>query len=382
MYGILEYGNMIADEVRMRAYEQALRLAITPGCTVLDIGTGFGIHALLACRLGAGRVFAVELDDAIHLARDLAARNGYSDRIEFLHDLSTNITLPKRADVVVSDLRGVLPFFGHHIPAVADARRRHLADSGTMISARDTLWAAVVESPEWYRQYEEPWSGGSPGLDLESARIMATSSWCKARFKEDELLVAPSPWASLDYNTIEATDVRADLAWPAQRAGTAHGIVVWFDAVVAPGIEFSNAPGRPRAIYGSAFFPLAKPVPLAMGDTVQLALGAHLIGEDYVWIWNTTVHEAGNQGRIKASFRQSTLQGTPLDMGQLRKQADTHVPMLSEAWNIDRYILDSMNGSSSVGEIATDLMKRFPTRFSNWRDALARVGALSRQYSQ
>lgn len=365
----------------MRAYEGALRNAIRPGCTVLDIGTGFGIHALLACRMGAGRVFAVEPDDAIHLARDLAARNGCSDRIEFFHDLSTNVVLPQRADVIVSDLRGVLPFFAHHIPAIADARRRHLAPGGTLISARDTVWAAVVESPEWYREYEDSWNG-APGLDLENARLMATSSWCKARFKEEELLVAPSLWATLDYSTIEACDANADLVWPALRAGTAHGLAVWFDAVVAPGIEFSNAPGKPKSVYGSAFFPLSRPVALALGDTIRLTLRAHLIGDDYMWVWNTTVHEAGDPGRIKAAFRQSTLQGAPLDMGQLRKQADTHIPLPGEEWEIDRYVLDSMNGSSSVGEIANRLVERFPARFSSWRDALARVGALSRQYSQ
>lgn len=364
----------------MRAYEGALRNAIRPGCTVLDIGTGFGIHALLACRMGAGRVFAVEPDDAIHLARDLAARNGCSDRIEFFQDLSTNIVLPQRADVIVSDLRGVLPFYAHHIPAVADARRRHLAPGGTLISARDTVWAAVVESPEGYREYEDSWNGAL-GLDLENARLMAKSSWGKAGFRE-ELLVAPALWATLDYSTIESTDANADLVWPALRAGTAHGIAAWFDAVVAPGVEFSNAPGKQNAIYGSAFFPLSRPVALAMGDTIRLTLRAHLIGDDYVWVWNTTVYEAGDPGRTKAAFRQSTLQAAPLDMGQLRKQADTHIPLPGEEWEIDRYVLDSMNGSSSVGEIANRLVERFPTRFSNWRDALARVGALSRQYSQ
>jgi type I protein arginine methyltransferase len=373
---------MIADDVRMGAYEQALRRAIKPGCTVLDIGTGFGIHALLACRLGAGRVFAVEPDDAILLARNLAERNGYSDRIEFFQDLSTNIVLAQRADVIVSDLRGVLPVLGHHIPAIVDARNRHLAAGGTLISARDTLWAAVVESPGWYSDYEDPWDGARHGLDLDSARHMATNSWCKARFKADELLVAPFCWATLDYNTIEATDVQAELVWPAQRDGTAHGIAVWFDAVVAPGIEFSNAPGKPKAIYGSAFFPLSRPVPLVLGDTVHLTLRAQLVGDDYVWIWNTSVREAGSPDRIKASFRQSTLQGVPLNMGLLRKQADSHVPVLGEEWAIDRYILDSMNGSCSVGEIANRLIDRFPARFHNWRDAMARVGALSRQYSQ
>jgi protein arginine N-methyltransferase 1 len=64
---------MIADNVRTSAYEQALRQSIRPGSTVLDIGTGIGFFAVLACHLGARKAIAVEPDDAIQVAREAAA---------------------------------------------------------------------------------------------------------------------------------------------------------------------------------------------------------------------------------------------------------------------------------------------------------------------
>jgi len=139
---------MIADKKRMAAYEQALRQAIKPGCVVLDIGTGTGILALLACRLGARRVYAIEPNDAIELAREIAATNGYAKSIEFIQELSTKVTLAEQADVIVSDLRGILPFLPGNVPAVADARRRFLAPGGIMIPQQDELWAAVVHAPD------------------------------------------------------------------------------------------------------------------------------------------------------------------------------------------------------------------------------------------
>jgi len=52
---------------------------------VLDIGTGTGILAVAAVKLGAGLVVALDVDpDAIAAARVNAARNGCAERIELL----------------------------------------------------------------------------------------------------------------------------------------------------------------------------------------------------------------------------------------------------------------------------------------------------------
>src|SRR5687767_12327163 len=115
MYSIAGHGAMIADTIRTDAYAEALRRVVKSGDVVLDIGTGSGIFALLACRFGARKVYAVEPGDAIDLAREIARTNGMNERIEFIRGLSTNIDLPERANVVVSDLRGTMPLFKSHV---------------------------------------------------------------------------------------------------------------------------------------------------------------------------------------------------------------------------------------------------------------------------
>ncbi|MGE5462576.1 MAG: 50S ribosomal protein L11 methyltransferase, partial [Syntrophothermus sp.] len=69
MYSIAEFGHMIADERRTDAYVAALQHAVRPDSIVLDMGTGTGIFAMLACQFGARHVYAVEPGDAIHIAR-------------------------------------------------------------------------------------------------------------------------------------------------------------------------------------------------------------------------------------------------------------------------------------------------------------------------
>src|SRR5580765_245360 len=137
MYTFREYGTMLSDQVRMDAYLAALRRAVVPGCVVLDLGAGPGIFSLYACRWGARRVYAIEPDESIQLTTELAVANQYADRIMAIRDLSTNITLPEPADVLIADLRGVLPFFGKSIASMIDARERLLSPGGALIPLRD-----------------------------------------------------------------------------------------------------------------------------------------------------------------------------------------------------------------------------------------------------
>jgi type I protein arginine methyltransferase len=235
-YNVTSYGDMITDAARMNPYAQALAATVRPGCTVLDIGAGTGIFSLLACKFGAGRVHAVEPADAIGVARAMAAANGVADRITFHHALSSAVELPERADVMVSDLRGVLPLFQHHIPAIVDARSRLLAPDGALIPRRDTLWAALVNDERSYRPYAEPWLTNTFDLDLRAGHALAVNTWRKVNAKAEHLLTPAQHWATLDYATITSPHVTGEVAWTVEREGTAHGLVIWFDTELADGI--------------------------------------------------------------------------------------------------------------------------------------------------
>jgi protein arginine N-methyltransferase 1 len=382
MYSLDAYGAFIANSVRMNAYRDALRRAVKTDVVVLDIGTGTGIFALLACKMGARRVYAVEPDDVIQVARDLAAANGYSDRIVFFQARSTEINLPERADVIVSDIRGVLPLFGPAIPAIIDARRRFLAPGGVLIPQSDTLWAAVVTAPRLYRRHLGVWGGRKFGLNWTAARELAINRWCLCQLGSDNLLVSPQCWGRLDYNTVAGPNLTGELTWEIDRPGTAHGLLLWFDGELAPGLGYSNAPGAPKLVYGQAFLPWPRPVALVAGDRVAVSLAGHLVGEDYLWKWDTRILEPGKAKRSKADFHQSTFFGMPLAPAILEKMNQSHLPELNEAGQIERFILEHMDGQSSLGEIARQVAARFPSRFAQASEALGRVQELSRQYSR
>ncbi len=322
MYSLSGHGKMVGDEVRMGSYARALQRVVKPGSVVLDVGTGTGIFAVLASRLGARKVYAVEPGNVIEVARAIAAANGCSGRIEFIQASSAEVTLPERADVIISDLRGVLPLFQRHITDIADARRRLLANGGQLIPRTDVLWAAVVESPDLYGSITRVWEGNDYGLDMEAARRIAVNSWCKTYAKPQQLLVEPQQWGTLDYRAVENPRIDAELEWAVTRGGIAHGFVLWFDTVLVEGVTFSNSPGSPELIYGNAFFPWTKPVALRRGDTVSLLLRAQPVGDDYVWVWETRVRGAGVGGDVRAAFKQSTFYGDLISPALVRERAD------------------------------------------------------------
>jgi protein arginine N-methyltransferase 1 len=373
---------MIADKVRTNAYVEALRRAVKPGSIVLDIGTGTGFFAMLACKFGARKVYAVEPADAIQVAREIAAANGYADRIEFFQNLSTRITLSERVDVVISDLRGVLPLFQHHIPSIIDARERLLKPGGCLIPLSDTLWVAIAKTSKLYHDHVKPWNNSHYGLDMKAALKIVTNSWSKRRVKLERLLGKPKCWATLDYAKIKSPNVSGKVTWTVGRAGMAYGLSVWFDAMLAKGIPLTNAPSSPELIYGSIFIPWSKPVALTVGDTVIVKLHADLVVKDYVWRWDTQILDQGHPTRIKADFRQSTFFGVPLSPEQLRKKASSYVPKLNEDGKVDQFVLGLLNSDISLREIANSVLDQFPDRFAKWENALTHVAELSQKYSQ
>jgi protein arginine N-methyltransferase 1 len=319
MYSLHFYGEMLADATRMDAYATALRKTVTPDSVVMDLGSGPGVFALLACKLGARRVYAVEPDAVIGLAREAAAANGFADRIEFFENLSTEITLPEPATIIISDLRGVLPFFQQHLSSIKDARARLLAPGGRLIPHRDILWATLVEAPDRYEDLIRPWQHNEFDLDLSAGMRLVTNSWRKTRLKPEQLIVEPVCWATIDYYEVDSPDIQAKISWTAARTNTAHGIAVWFDSELVEGIGFSNHPSQPETIYGNGFFPFSQPVEIVEGDRIQVRLAANMVNDGYVWRWDTDVFSSKDEARTKASFRQSTFYGTPLTAAKLRK---------------------------------------------------------------
>ena len=380
MYSLNAYGDMIADTLRTDSYVKALRSVVKSDSVVLDIGTGTGIFAFLDHKFGARKIYALEPSDAIQVAKEIAVRNDL-DRIHFIQDFSTKIDLPEKVDVIISDLRGILPFHGSNIESVIDARKRFLKPGGTLIAQTDTLMAAVVSAEDFYKSYfRDPWDSSPYGIDMELVKSTVLQNWRKAHIKAEHMVFSPKAWGKIDYGTVEDENLSGTVEWQCSENRTAHGMCVWFDSTLFEEYKLTNSPDAPRLIYGSAFFPWLKPVPLENGDLVRVFIAATRTGEDYIWNWETRVLTSAE--KQKAHFKQSTFFGVPLSLSALKKHALSYRPNLSEEGRLDALILDLMSQSLTLEDIAHRAYDEFPNLFRNVHSAVAKVAAMSQQYSQ
>lgn len=380
MYLLDEFGDMIADKARFTAYADAIHRAVRPGDVVVDVGCGPGIFALLACRAGAKRVYAIDAGDVIHFARQLAAANGFADRIEFLHGDSRQIQLPERADVVVSDVRGALPLFDDALPSIEDARMRFLKEGGAQIPQRDMLYAAIVEAPDFYKRLASPWKDAERGLDLSTSLRMVLNGVYKLRSNSNQLLTDPVCWCTLDYMAHPSPRAAAKLRFRATRSGTGHGITAWFETKLFEDIGFSSGPGLAGTVYGQGYLPWLEPVTLESGQEIEVDLHADPVGGDYIWRWETKF--PAHKGQPERLFRQSTFEGAQFTSETLRRRAADYVPVLTEAGEAERWLLEAMDGNTALQEIAQAAAKRFPGVFRRQEEAFRRVTALAERFSR
>lgn len=299
----LDYHRRLLDDPwRLNAYDRALRLLVQPGMVVADLGTGTGVLAMLAARLGA-RVHAVESAAVADLAEQLIHHNGLQDRV-LLHRGDACIwTPPEPVDLVIGDWMGRFVVDDGMLNAVA-ASSAWLAPGGRCCPGQIEMFLAPAG--DFHVPMTDRWRHPLLGLDLSPALQPSMRSCYGSSFPAASLLAPEQTFAQLTPPRLPDSFARS-LEFVADRDGLFRGFLGFWTATLAPGVTLSTAPGRDTH-WGQVLFPVPE-TPIRRGDRLDLSLELKQPDEEPYWSW-------------KGEVRGSTSQYWSLDSrGQLQDQA-------------------------------------------------------------
>ena len=289
---------------RLTQYERAIAAVVRQGDVVLDLGTGSGLLAVLACRAGARRVYAIEASDAVQIGTLITSTTEFAERIEFVHATSQKVALSEQVDVIVGDIHDTFGFQPGGLASIMDVRDRLLKPGGTLIPQATELMIAPLEAAALYAREIDVWNGCVHGVGLSSIRPFAVSHVHPGRFDSDQLLSPAAAIGTLDLARATSLHFSGSAVTTIHRDGIAHGLCGCFVTTLAGDIRMGNVPGDSSTTnFAQAFFPFDQPVSVAAGDEVSISIDSH---DGHIARWRAAISRGGQR---HAQFDHSTLNG-------------------------------------------------------------------------
>ncbi len=267
---------MMNEPERNQAFYDGLGALVTPEKVVFEIGTGSGLLAMMAAKLGARKVFTCEAVGLIaDTARKIIQRNHYEDRITVLakpsHAVQLEKDLPVKADILVHEIFSSELLGEHVLPAIEDAKERLLKPGGDVLPSSASIMIALVSGDELGKNL---YVGESFGFDLREFNAIHPKK--RPLYRED---LAPI----LMSDDIEAFrfDFCRDSTFPAERkvieittskGGICYGVIQWIRIELGKGVHFENHPSRRRPVsnWQHTIYGFDEPVHLNEGSVVSV----------------------------------------------------------------------------------------------------------------
>jgi SAM-dependent methyltransferase len=275
--------DMLADAARNRAYYEAIEGAGLVGKSVLDLGAGSGLLAMMAARAGAKRVYACEANEALAAtAREIVAANGFADSIRILARHSSTLDAVRDLDGGVDCILSEI--FSHELigegalPSLADAMARVGRPGARIIPARASIRVALAE-------YGASRAHGAivvDGLDLSLfGRHSAHTFTVATDHPRLALRSAAQDLFRFDFqNDRHHPEARAEVPVETSR-GAVNGIVQWIRLELDDRVVYENQPGSGWSHWPAVFHPLDED--LGAPDTKVAICGWH--DERRLLIW-------------------------------------------------------------------------------------------------
>lgn len=358
---------MTFDTTRNNAYLKAINKAVNSNSLVMDLGAGIGVHGLAAAKAGAKKVYLVEPEPIICIAKQIATANKLAN-IETKQTRIEQLSLPEKVDVIISVFTGNFLLTEDLLSSLFMARDKFLAPGGKLIPDRAQMYVVPVSVPDYYHKHIDKWSGKQASNTSPEAeeinlslvrRYAANSIYYDSPEKFNATFLASSgKLLDLDFMTANKAECHSKITVIIENDSICHGWLGWFN--ISLGEDWlSTSPEADKTHWRQAFLPLDPPVELHAGDQVTFELQRPEYGE---WTWTMEV------GKHKQ--RHSTFFSVPITPSILNKKTDQYVPSLDTHGKITQQLLSNIDGKTTVENLAKQLLCDWPDNFINKNEAL------------
>lgn len=273
---------MLNDEIRMSAYEAAIKEVVKPNYVIADIGIGTGILAQWALEAGARKIFGIDINNKIlELAKDRIKRAGFVDKFIPINKISYEVELPEKVDIVLSEILGNLGDNEDMTPILKDARKRFLANNGTFIPKQVQTYLVPVSSPKIHKQIKSKECrsistkynlqellnklGIKNQFDIYYDAIVPVSSY----------LAEPSLAKTFLFDGTDEAEYKIKITYKIKKAGLLTGIKGYFIANLSDDITLDisadDIAGRKTSdCWKHCYMPIENPTPVEPNDVLEI----------------------------------------------------------------------------------------------------------------
>jgi len=233
---------LLHNDLRTKSFQQALADRTSTGDLILELGTGSGILAMLAAQTESHQVVTCEAQPLMaKVAESIIKDNGLAEKISVVPKhaakLKIGIDLPRRANILISDMfTGALLEAGG-LKLIRRARKQLTCPKGFVIPAEATLRGRLVGGRDLERLCR---ANGAGDMDLSRFNL----------FSPTVVPILPERFATIEYRTFSETidcfhfnfnslsgfepSEKAELIEPTDD-GEALGFLQWLRLELSPG---------------------------------------------------------------------------------------------------------------------------------------------------
>ncbi len=269
---------MMNEHTRNQAYFDALKAVIKPDSSVFEIGTGSGLLAMMAAKLGAKQVTTCESVPLIaETAQQIIKDNKFEKTIQVIAKKSTDIEMGKdisaQADILVSEIFSSELLGEYVLPSLEDAKRRLLKPQGKVIPAAGSIMIGLFTGDDIKRNLIVE---DSFGFNLQGFNKIVSKKRMIARNDLNIQLLSDGVAAfSFDFeNDHDFPAQTKSLQIKVKTAGTCYGLVQWMqlDMNGDKKVMFENHPSQTSKVsnWQQCAYLFDAPIEVKVGQMVTI----------------------------------------------------------------------------------------------------------------